>query len=71
MALEKVQITAHKDGTATILFDGQDVSKNLRGVEIHIKRGLPTLIAEYICYGQMVIEGEMDIVHVCPKGGRK
>lgn len=68
----KVEIARHKNGTSTVLFDGVDVSKNLRA--LHINVGLPgnpmKIIAEYACHEQAKIEGDADVIHVCPKGGR-
>lgn len=68
----KVEITRHKNDTTTVLFDGVDVSKNLRALSVSIEANRHMqVIAEYACHEQSKIEGDADVVHVCPKGGRK
>lgn len=67
----KVEITRHKNDTTTVLFDGVDVSKDLRALHIDIDALAPMkVVAEYACHEQGKITGEADVVHVCPKGGR-
>lgn len=68
----KVEITHHGHAATTVLFDGKDVSKDLRAIHIDIGIDQPMkVIAEYACHEQAKIDGEADVVHVCPKGGRK
>lgn len=67
----KVEIIHHKDTTSTVLFDGVDVSKHIVAVHIEIGRGPMQVIAEYRCHEQSKITGDADVIHVCPKGGRK
>lgn len=67
----KVEITRYKNDTATVLFDGQDVSKDLRAVHITMDALQPMkVVAEWACHEQSKITGDADVVHVCPKGGR-
>lgn len=67
----KVEITRYKNGNATVLFDSVDVTKDLRAIHIDMDGGSPMkVVAEYACHEQAKIEGDADVVHVCPKGGR-
>lgn len=58
-------------GKATVSIDGVDISQKVKAVDIRLQAGLfPTLIVEYDCIDQLVIEGEAEVVHVCPKSAR-
>lgn len=65
----KVRIETHKD-TARVFINGLEV-KDLSSYQVlQGKNEFPQLILEYACYEQLTIDGEMEIEHVCPKGGR-
>lgn len=69
----EVQITTHKNGTATVIIDGKDLSMNVKSIVFDVDASAnirPTLTVEYGCYEQATIEGQMDVVHVCPKKAR-
>jgi len=72
--VQNFKMKQHEDLTWTVLVDGVDISSKIRGVSFQLgnapNRLVPTVIIDYFCLGQMTIEGEADIVHVCPKGGR-
>lgn len=59
------------NGKATVAIDGVDISQKAKAVDIRLRAGLPpTLIVEYDCIDQLVIEGQAEVVHVCPKSAR-
>ena len=71
MPLAEVSIKRTEHGIWEIKFDGEDVANRVRAMTVSIDRGLPSIVAEYNCYGQMTIEGQFDVHHHCPAGGRK
>lgn len=72
MPLQDVSIKRTEKGTWEIKFDGEDVANRTRALSISIDRNeLPVIVAEYNCFGQMKIEGQFDVYHHCPAGGRE
>lgn len=68
----KVEINRHSNNTTTVFFDDVDVSANIYALSIYIAPGgRMEVTAEYACHEQSKITGDADVIHVCPKGGRK
>jgi len=53
-----------------VILDGVDVSKSVSDVEVHAGVGeVTTVMVTYVCAREDVdVEGEFDVVHVCPIG---
>lgn len=67
-----VHITANGVGNTHVFVDGKDVTANLTDVRVDITRGdAPRLFLTYVCYDQLDIEGEFEVVHVCPASARR
>ena len=55
----------------TVLVDGVDVTQKINAYTVKETATSPAqLVLEYGCYEQATIDGEMDVVHVCPKKAR-
>lgn len=66
-----VHIMANGIGNTHVFVDGKDVTANLTDVRVDITRNeVPVLFLSYACYDQLDIEGEYEVVHVCPKSAR-
>lgn len=67
-------VTIQFDGpVARVYLDGKDVSQKVTSftVAYEARADVPQLILEYACYEQGTIDGEMEVVHVCPKKARE
>lgn len=68
----EVKITTFKNGGASITIDGKDISQRVQSLDFQAgsKGDFPVLALMYGCYEQATIEGEMEVVHVCPMKAR-
>lgn len=66
------QIHIESDGErASVLLDGKDISQQLNGYTVTEEAyGRTVVTLEYACFEQLTIDGEAEIVHVCPKKAR-
>lgn len=67
----RVHIESYPDGTAFVSIDGRDISNKIANLHVDLSAIAPVkLTVEYACYDQYTIDGEMEVVHVCPKRAR-
>ena len=71
VGMSQLRIETTKNNTVVIL-DGKDITSKINWYTItENSSGQPAkLTLEYACYDQITIDGEVDVVHVCPKKAR-
>lgn len=71
VGMSELRIETSKHHTSIIL-DGKDITSKINSYTITENgHGLPAQVTiEHACYDQITIDGEVDVVHVCPKKAR-
>ena len=71
VGMSELKIETSKKHTSIIL-DGKDITSKINAYTITENGAsvVAKVTLEYACYDQITIDGDVDVVHVCPKKAR-